>query len=101
MAKKDKDVTVNKVNFTITNKAGSDQYRIDVECDVEPSTNPFEIVQCVIDGAMLLSEYTSDPEFARRLAAQRLMDHINEKKGQSQSQATKGFAYPITNIAKA
>lgn len=97
MAKKNKDVTVTKVTFTITNNAGSDQHRIDMECDRD--TNPFELVQYVIDGAMLISEYTSDPEFARRLAAQRLMEHINAKKDENKGPNT--FRFPITNVAEA
>lgn len=99
MAKRNKDVTVTKVNFTITNNAGSDQYRIDLECDVNKDTNPFELVQCIIDGAMLISEYTNDPEFARRLAAQRLMEHINAKKDEKKGPNT--FRFPITNVAEA
>ncbi len=97
MAKRNKDVTVTKVTFTITNNAGRDQHRIDMECD--KNTNPFDLVQYVIDGVMLISEYTSDPEFARRLAAQRLMEHINAKKDEKKGPNT--FRFPITNVAEA
>lgn len=92
---KKKKKKVNKLTFTITNLGENDEYRIDLDIDMKEDIDPFELVKIVVDGAMLISDNSSDPDFARRTAAQRVMDHINEKRNEG------GFRYPITKVAEA